>query len=102
MPNHPVLSKLSIARRANLLSVGTEKVTEAIKTKKAQLVIIASDISPKTEKELKFLAKEKLEVMRINVDLITMSAAIGIKAGIVAVLDGGLAESIRKVGMLND
>ena len=40
--------------------------------------------------------------MRINVDLMTMSAAIGIKAGIVAVLDGGLAESIRKVGMLND
>ena len=102
MPNHPVLSKLSIARRANLLSVGTEKVTEAIKAKKAQLIIIASDISPKTEKELKFLAKEKLEVMRINVDLMTMSAAIGIKAGIVAVLDGGLAESIRKVGMLND
>ena len=102
MSNHPILSRLGIARRAGLLAVGTEKVTEAIKSGKAQIVIIASDISPKTEKELRFLAKESVEIMRINVDLTTMSAAIGIKAGIVAVLDGGLAESIRKAGMLND
>ena len=40
--------------------------------------------------------------MRINVDLITMSAAIGTTAGIVAVTDENLAESIRKAGILND
>lgn len=102
MSNHPVLSRLGIARRAGLLVVGTEKVTAALKSKKARLVVIASDISQKTEKELCYLAKEDAKLMRINVDLITMSAAIGIRAGIVAVTDGKLAESIRKAGILND
>ena len=102
MSNHPVLSRLGIARRAGLLAVGTEKVTAALKNKKAKLVVIASDISPKTEKELCYLAKGDAKLMRINVDLITMSAAIGTTAGIVAVTDENLAESIRKAGILND
>lgn len=102
MNNHPVLSRMGIARRAGRLAVGTEKVTSAIKDGTAQLVLIASDISPKTEKELRFLAKGKTEIMRLKVDLVTMSAAIGIRAGIAAVTDSGLAEAIRKAGMLND
>lgn len=102
MSNHPVLSRMGIARRAGLLAVGTEKVTAAIKSGAAQLVLLASDISPKTEKELRYLASGKTEIIRIDADLATMSAAIGIRAGIAAVTDGGLAKAIRKAGMLND
>lgn len=102
MAEDPILSRMGIARRAGLLAVGTEKVIAAIKSRKACLILLSSDISLKTEKELRFLAKEKAEIMRINADLTTMSAAIGIRAGIAAVTDGGLAEAIRKAGMLND
>ena len=59
MSNHPVLSRLGIARRAGLLVVGTEKVTAALKSKKARLVVIASDISQKTEKSNFKLAKNR-------------------------------------------
>ena len=102
MNNQPVLSRMGIARRAGRLAAGTEKVTAAIKNGTAHLVLLASDISPKTEKELRFLARGKTEIIRIDADLATMSAAIGIRAGIAAVTDGGLAEAIRKAGMLND
>ncbi|MBQ7288955.1 MAG: ribosomal L7Ae/L30e/S12e/Gadd45 family protein [Clostridia bacterium] len=102
MHNHPVLSRMGIARRAGLLAVGTEKVTAAVKSGRAHLIILASDISPKTEKELRFLTKGKTEMMRIEADLSAMSAAIGIRAGVAAVTDNGLAQAIRKAGMLND
>lgn len=97
-----ILPTLGLARRANLLAIGTEKVTDALKTGKARLVVIASDISEKSEKELRYLANNKVEILRISADLSTLSAAIGIRAGILAVTDSGLAGSIcRKAGSNN-
>lgn len=97
MQNNPALSMLGLSRRAGKLSVGTQAVLTAVKKHRACLVVIASDISPKTEKEIRFAAKETdLEIIRIKEDIFAVSKAIGIKAGVLSVDDKGLAEAVRK------
>lgn len=92
----PALSMLGISRRAGRLSVGTEAVQTAIRSRKAKLVVIAADISAKSEKELRFSAeKAGIPVLRIQQDLFTLSHAIGIRAGIVSVDDEGLAQAVQ-------
>ncbi len=92
--NNPVLSRLGLARRANLLAVGTEAVKTALQKRKAHLVLLAQDISAKSEKEFQYLSGGKVPVVRLSADLETVGAAIGIRAGILAVTDEGMAKAI--------
>lgn len=95
--NDPVLSMLGLCRRAGKLSVGTQAVTTSIKRKRARLVIVAADISPKTEKELRYTAKDSaLDILRVRHSLFEVGHAIGIKAGVVSVEDEGFAKAIAK------
>lgn len=52
MSQNKYLSTLGLARAAKKLVVGTEQVRNSIKKQKALLVIIASDVSDNTKKEL--------------------------------------------------
>ncbi len=92
--NDPVLSRLGIARRANLLAVGTEAVKTALQKRKAHLVVLAQDISAKSEKELRYLAAGRVPVLRLEAQLEEVGAAIGVRAGILAVTDEGMARAI--------
>lgn len=93
--NDKILTLLGFCRKAGRLTVGTQKVTELIKSGKKCLVAVAEDISDKTEKELRFFAsKGKGKVIRIPFDTETVSSAIGIKAGVVATSDEGFSEAI--------
>ncbi|MGI6270048.1 MAG: L7Ae/L30e/S12e/Gadd45 family ribosomal protein [Candidatus Howiella sp.] len=95
MPNDPLLSMLGIARKAGKLSVGTEAAHEAVKKRKSHLVVVAADISQKSEKELRYAAREtNIPVRRIQQDIFAVSHAIGTKAGILSVDDKGLAEAV--------
>ena len=57
--NDKLLGLLGIARRSGNLKIGFEACDEAIKNGKAKLVLVASDTAARTEKELRFSAKEK-------------------------------------------
>ena len=95
MPNDPLLSMLGIARKAGKLSIGTEAARDAIRKRKSHLVIVAGDISPKSEKELRYAARETdIPIRRIQQDIFAVSHAIGSKAGILSVDDKGLAEAV--------
>lgn len=94
--NNPLLSMLGICRAAGKLSIGSEASTAAVKSGKARLVVIAGDISQKTEKELRYAAKDSdIPIIRINETLLELSRAIGIKAGVVSVNDAGLAGAVQ-------
>ncbi len=96
--NEKILTLLGFCRKAGKLTVGTMRVTELIQ-KKNSLVIVASDISQKTEKELSFFAAKKNgKVLRIPFDTETVSKAIGIKAGVVATTDEGFVKAILEGG----
>ncbi len=47
---------LGLARRAGVISYGADGCIEALKRKKSGLIIISSDISEKTKKEIMFVS----------------------------------------------
>jgi ribosomal protein L7Ae-like RNA K-turn-binding protein len=94
MQNSPILSRLGFARKAGKLLIGFEKSKEACQKGKARLIVVATDISAKTEKEIRYFGGEKVEVIKIAENLETLSAAIGVRAGVVALTDQGFADAV--------
>ncbi len=99
MNNDPVLSYVGLARKAGKLSIGFAASKEACLKHKARFIAVASDISEKSEKEIKYFSGGKIPVERIPYTILEVSAKIGIKAGIVAVCDEGFADALTKVLM---
>lgn len=92
----PVLSRLGFARKAKKLAVGFAASKEALQKGTAKLILISSDISAKSEKEIRFFAKGEVPVGRIKPSTDEVSNAIGLRGGIIAVLDEGFADAILK------
>ena len=98
-----ILSLFGLCRRANRLAIGFEAVKTAIMSDQAKAVFAASDISPKTYKEMEFFAKNKnISVNRLADDLQTISKAIGQKAGVIAVLDEGFARKALSISAFEE
>lgn len=98
MKTDSVLSLLGFAAKAGKLSFGTHASEFAITSKKANLVLVAEDISAKSLKELKFKAdKQDIPVITLTgIESETLSHRVGKKCGILAVCDSGFAASILK------
>lgn len=95
--NSKILTLLGFARKAGRLAVGTMACEQSVTRKKAHLVLIASDISDKSRKEIKFLCeKHGASVADASFTIDDMTQAIGTKAGIVAVQDDGFARAIAE------
>lgn len=88
------LTLLGFASKSGNLSFGADSVKEALKRKKAKLVIIAKDISDKSRKEIKFFANNT-PVLEADFSITEISHAIGKKAGIISVNEIGFANAIR-------
>ncbi len=79
--------------------MGFDAVAEELASPKSKAagIIIAEDISPKTEKEIRFLAeKYKAEIVKAPFDMDSVKAAVGKRAAILLILDKGLYISIKK------
>lgn len=99
MIHEKLLTLLGFCRKAGKLVVGTGRVTELIQKGGYALVLVASDISSKSEKELRFAAaKGKAVVERVNFTTAQISKAIGTPAGIVATADDGFCKAILQGG----
>lgn len=96
MINNSFLSLIGLARKAGFLSAGSEAVESAIKNGKSKLIIIACDISLKTEKEFRYLAKSETPVKRVVFDTLAITKSIGTKAGIISINNIGFAKTILK------
>ncbi|MCR4646174.1 MAG: ribosomal L7Ae/L30e/S12e/Gadd45 family protein [Oscillospiraceae bacterium] len=89
---------LSICRKAGRMAVGFDPMREALETGKVCGVITASDISPKTYKEVcYFCQKHNVPVEQLPMDMAVLGAAIGRKAAVVAVTDQGFFDRIRQL-----
>lgn len=90
-----ILSLLGFASKAGKLSFGVHATEWAIKSGKARLIVVASDISEKSVKEIKFKASDKFPVkVLLNIDIDTLSKKVGKNCGIIAVNDEGFATSL--------
>ena len=93
------LSTLGLCIRAGKLIMGFDAVTEEIKSPKTKVcgVLIASDLSEKTKKEVRFeCGRAEITVTEIPETLDELKEITGKRAGVIAVLDEGLYGSVVK------
>lgn len=94
-----ILGIISISRKAGKLEIGFDPVAEAVAAGKAKLVFMASDLSPKTQSEMAYQIdknRKAIEVIQLPLTMDELSAVLGKRAGVVAVMDKGLADALRR------
>lgn len=100
MKSNKILTLLGFASKASKLDFGFDASVESMKKKKTKLIIAANDISNKTLKEIVFFA-EKYQTKHIileDIDIETLSKAVGRRCGIIAVNDEGFANACVDIG----
>ena len=99
MKNNPKLrGALGLAMRAGKIKFGFDTVKESVTNGLAEFVLIATDLSEKSEKEIRFVcSKYNVSVIKTGYDMEDFKTAIGKKTGIVSVVDSGFAKMILKV-----
>ena len=94
-----ILTLLGFAAKAGKLSYGFDAVKTSLSQHKSKLVLTASDISPKSQKEVLFFSdkyKTKAYVLA-EYNMETISHAVGKKCGIVSVNDSAFADGLLSV-----
>ncbi len=87
---------LGLCRRAGRLVQGYDAVCRSVQSGEAKLVIVAADVSEKTEKEVRFVAeKAQIPLLRIGDDMSALSEQLGRKVGVLSVTDSELANAVR-------
>ena len=93
-----LLNLLTMCRKAGQLQMGFDAMKEALAGGKAKAVIIAADVSPKTEKEAKFFAdKYNVPARKTSTSLDEIFMGLGKRAGILAICDEGFAKKALSI-----
>ena len=99
--NPRFLSTLGLCMRAGKLNFGFETVKSAVLGGTVHLLMTASDLSPKTAKEVAFLAdKHAVTLLSLPVTMDEMKFAMGKKTGVLAVTDEGFARRLVELQAL--
>ncbi len=101
--NNKILTLLGFAAKAGRLSFGMDMSLASVKAGKSFLIVCAYDVSDKSKKEISFhtLKKEVPLIVLTDIDIQTVSKAVGRKCGIISVNDKSFADAI-KGGYAND
>ncbi|MBR5523919.1 MAG: ribosomal L7Ae/L30e/S12e/Gadd45 family protein [Clostridia bacterium] len=94
--NNKLCGLLGIARRAGHLIIGFDAVRAALLSHKAQLILLAGDCSPKTEKELRYAGQNNAcPLLKADAAKDELAAALGLQkpVAVVATTDPGFAKS---------
>ena len=102
--NERLSGLLGMARRAGRLVAGFDAVKELIISKKAKCVLLACDLSPKTEKELHFAAQDAVPFLTIGLSKEEIGHAIGFEksVGVIATEDKGFAKAFLNAAPSNE
>lgn len=93
-----LLSALSLARKAGRLEIGFDPVQEAVKLKKALLVVIVRDASQRTARETERICRENgTEILLADVTKDDTFRVLGKTVAVIAVCDGGFADMIKGI-----
>ncbi len=101
--NNKILSLLGFASKAGKLSYGMNDARTSLQKGNSKLIVVASDVSPKSQKEIRFFSHNKdIKVITLEcISIKTVSDAVGRKCGIISVNDSGFADAILG-GYAND
>lgn len=92
-----MLSTICLCRRADKLVIGFDAVVTEIGSPRFGGVVLAADVSAKTEKEVRFNAeKHGKEVLKALFSMDEAKNAIGKRAAVFLITDEGLFGSVKK------
>ncbi len=96
--NDRLCGLLGMARRAGRLVAGFDAVVDSVKARHAQLILLACDLSPKTQKELRFTAGDAVPFLATELTKTEIGHAAGFNKpiGVVATEDRGFAAAMIK------
>lgn len=96
--NDQLLSLLGLMRRAGKLALGFDAAVASGQCGQAKLILTASDISPKSAKELEFaLSDTAAHVERTKYTQQDFAEAIGRAVKIIAIEDSGFAKKAKSL-----
>lgn len=97
--NDKLLTMLGFAAKARKISCGMNAVIRTVKAGKSKLVLVASDISPKSLKEVEYYCGESsVRTQRLDGYTIeSLSKATGHRAGIISVNDKEFSDTILNI-----
>ncbi|MDR1253618.1 MAG: ribosomal L7Ae/L30e/S12e/Gadd45 family protein [Oscillospiraceae bacterium] len=96
--NVKLFSFLGIALKADKLSLGFDPAIISFKSCSAKLVLVTSDLSPKTLKKLSNYANNyKIEIIKLKETMHSTLHYLGKKSGIITLKDRGFTEEVRKL-----
>ncbi|MCM1578541.1 MAG: ribosomal L7Ae/L30e/S12e/Gadd45 family protein [Ruminococcus sp.] len=91
--NEKLFGLLSICRRAGRMTTGFDSCRESMEKGKAKLVVLASDISPKSEKEARFFGdKYGVAVIKTAASRKEFAEGLGKETVVCAICDDGFAK----------
>ena len=98
-----ILSLLGLSKRAGKLVTGHDPVIKAIKEKKVFLVLLASDFSDHSKKEIVNAARSgNTAVLTLPFEKEELSAAVGRLCGVAAVTDRGFCNKLSELIRTDD
>lgn len=92
------INLLTICRKAGKLITGFDASKDAAVKCKAKCILLSSDVSAKTKKEISFTAeKNNLPVITIPADMSDLAAVFHKKTAVMAVCDDGFAHRFAEM-----
>lgn len=96
--NDKLLNMLGLCRRAGKLICGFDPVVQSVRDKNAKIVIAASDLSPKTLKELEYILKATdVPLCFSELTLDEIQFAIGRRTGVISTEDKNFAATFKSL-----
>ena len=90
-----LLNLLGIARRAGCLAMGSHAATAALKTGRANLMLLSCDLSERSRRSLSGLCEARdIPWRTLSCDMEALSHAVGAGAGCLTVNDDGFAKKM--------
>jgi len=96
--NKRLMNLLGIARRAGKLDLGAEAAKQAVRRRRAKLVLLSADLSRRTGETVRAEAENAgVPAAPLEAGMDEVEAALGKRTGVIAVNDRGFAEALRKL-----
>ncbi len=93
---------LTICKKAGKLTAGFDSVKQAMRDNKAFCVLVSSDISPKTLKEVMFFAEGRQTIIHTDITTDEFYFLLGKNIAVIAVCDEGFAKRFIEISKMQD
>lgn len=101
--NKRLMNLLGIARRAGRLELGSAAAKDAVRKRRAKLLLLSSDLSERTTEGMRGEAERAgVRAVALSAGMDEVEFALGRRTGIIAVSDEGFAKALLKLSAENE